>query len=192
MQRNVTINGKQIVVMIVAIGLIAMVISSFLYRLEGPKAHRSAQQGATPGGVKISEEQSADIQKYMEMLQKDPNDTAALAGLGGIFLNNGTWDKAATFWERYLKQKPEDDGAVYHYALALLNLNRFQDSAAQFEILTQLDPKGFQGFYYLGMVNIYYLDNKAKGKEYLEKVLGLNPDHKDVLETVRNELQQMK
>lgn len=191
MHNNVSRPGQKVVIMTIAIGLAVMAISSFFYRLQGPvtSSSTSASQSVTPASM--TKEQSTEIQKYMTMLQDDPENIEALSGLGELFMAAESWDKSASFWQRYLKHKPEDEEAIYHYAIALLNQEKIQNSVAQFEQLVKLNPESYHGYYYLGMINVYYLKDAAKGKEFLQKVIDLNPDHEEILDRVRSELDKL-
>lgn len=183
--------GRQIVTMTVAAGLVVMVVTSFVYRLQGqaaPSVPRAATQSVPDG---MSQDQGVEIQKYMEMLQQNPEDTEALAGLGEIFMKSRVWDKAASFWERYVELSPQDEEGLYHLGVALLNLDKYSESVVPLKKLVQLNPQSYHGFYYLGMIHLHYLDDKVRAKEYLQKVLDLNPDHKQVLDAVRDALEKM-
>jgi len=183
--------GKKIVIMTISIGLAVMAISSFFYRLKGPVTSSSPSASQSVAPASMTEGQSGEIQKYMAMLQDDPENIEALSGLGELFMAAESWDKSASFWQRYLNHKPEDEKAIYHYAIALLNQEKIHDSVAQFEQLVKLNPESYHGYYYLGMINVYYLKDAAKGKEYLQKVIDINPDHKEILDTVRSELDKI-
>lgn len=183
-------HGKRLVVLTVAVGLVAMTLFSFMYRL-GAMPTTAARPAAQSKKVALSNEQNDKVRQYMEMLQVDPENTEALAGLGEVFLKTKAWDKSASFWERYLKLKPNDKEALYHYGIVLLNLEKVQEATDQFKRLVQVNPESFHGYYYLGMIHAYYLNDKVQGKVYLEKVLELNPKHPELLETVRNELKKL-
>lgn len=190
MSVNSSLYGKRLVVLTVAVGLVAMALFSFVYRL-GAIPTTTSRPATQSKKVGLNDEQNVKVRQFMEMLQKNPESTEALSGLGDLFLQAKVWDKSASFWERYLKLKPKDEEAIYHYAIALLNMDKINESAEQFESLVQVNPESFHGYYYLGMINVYYLNDKVQGKAYLEKVLDMNPDHPELLENIRNELKKM-
>ncbi|MBC18322.1 tetratricopeptide repeat protein [Pseudodesulfovibrio indicus] len=190
MQNTTSRRGKNIVLMTLAIGLAVMAMSSFFYRLQGP-VQATSKPASQSAPAAMSQEKGAEIQKYMAMLQGNSENTEALVGLGELFMQAGSWDKASSFWQRYLKLESQDEKAIYHYAIALLNLDKFHESVAQFERLVAINPKNYHGYYYLGMIHVYYLDDSSKGKEYLQKVIELNPDDKEIVGVVREELAKM-
>lgn len=192
MQNTNSLYGKRLIVLTVALGVVVMFVASFVYRLQDPHAkHKESRPDANPAKVAMNSEQGTEIQHLMEVLQEDPDNAEALSGLAAIFLETEAWDKSASFWERYLKIQPEDEEAVYLYAMALLNMDKVNDSVEQLNRLLKLNPENYYGLYYLGMVHIYYLDDKAQGKVLLEKVVALNPDHKELMKQVRTELSRL-
>ena len=190
MSVNSSLYGKRLVVLTVTVGLVAMTLFSYVYRT-GVMPLTTAQPTTQSNKVGLNADQSNKALKFMEILKNNPENTEALAGLGDLFLQAKIWDKSASFWKRYLTLKPKDEEAIYHYAIALLNMDKINDSADQFKRLVQVNPENFHGYYYLGMLYVYYLDDKARGKAYLEKVLAMNPDHPELLKSIRNELQKM-
>ncbi|OEU67564.1 MAG: hypothetical protein BA863_17465 [Desulfovibrio sp. S3730MH75] len=195
MQNNATLRGKQTVIMTVAAGLALMLLFSFMSKSQQPsqQARPSAQNSAqsresNPAGATISEEQSGHIQHLMKSLNEDPNDTEALYGLGELFLDMDSLDKAAFFLERLIKLQPENKDALYLYGVVQLKQDKTMQSVETFEKVVKLDPGHFHSYYYLGMILRHELGQKEKGAEYLQKILEINPDHKELIDTVKQEL----
>jgi cytochrome c-type biogenesis protein CcmH/NrfG len=128
------------------------------------QARASANPGDVPtqlaladGYVKAGRPQDA-IPRYQAVLTKDPNNVAALDGLGLILVASGSNDGAIVAADRVLAQRPKDPDALFVKGLALY---RKQDWNGAVDVWTvYLDV----GQYHFGaeLVRGFYADARAK------------------------------
>ncbi|MGH2471317.1 MAG: c-type cytochrome biogenesis protein CcmI [Candidatus Limnocylindria bacterium] len=128
------------------------------------EARASANPGDVPtqlaladGYVQAGRPQDA-IPRYQAVLARDPNNVAALDGLGLILVASGSNDGAIVAADRVLAQRPKDPDALFVKGLALY---RRQDWNGAIEVWTvYLDV----GQYHAAsdIVRAYYADARAK------------------------------
>ena len=100
------------------------------------------------------------IPRYQAVLAKDPNNVAALDGLGLILVASGSNDGAIVAADRVLAQRPKDPDALFVKGLALY---RKQDWNGAIDVWTvYLDV----GQYHEGsdIVRAYYADARTKAR----------------------------
>jgi len=91
------------------------------------------------------------IDVFGRILQKEPNDPAALVMMADVSFDQRAFTKALDFYERYLKVDPDDLGARSRYASTLTFLGRYDDSIRELGKVLQSDPKNFPAMAYLAI-----------------------------------------
>jgi len=91
------------------------------------------------------------IDIFGRILQKEPNDPAALVMMADVSFDQKAFTKALDFYERYLTVEPNDLGARSRYASTLTFLGRYDDSVAQLGTVLKSDPKNFPAMAYLAI-----------------------------------------
>jgi cytochrome c-type biogenesis protein CcmH/NrfG len=128
------------------------------------EARASANPGDIPtqlaladGYVQAGRPQDA-IPRYQAVLAKDPNNVAALDGLGLILVASGSNDGAIVAADRVLAQRPKDPDALFVKGLALY---RKQDWNGAIDVWTvYLDVAQYHGA--SDIVRAYYADARTK------------------------------
>jgi tetratricopeptide (TPR) repeat protein len=108
------------------------------------KAHELAPTEPNPAlelGFTLEEKHPLRAAKvYEEVLARDPNNKAALLGMGRIYRGQNELDKATAVYEQLLKANPQDPDALNGMAwLALANRRRVAGQEG-FEKVLSLDP----------------------------------------------------
>jgi tetratricopeptide (TPR) repeat protein len=91
------------------------------------------------------------IDVFGKILQKEPNDPAALVMMADVSFDQRAFTKALDFYERYLKIDSEDLGARSRYASTLTFLGRYDDSIRELDSVLKKDPKNFPAMAYLAI-----------------------------------------
>ncbi|MEK6207485.1 MAG: c-type cytochrome biogenesis protein CcmI [Chloroflexota bacterium] len=128
------------------------------------EARASANPGDVPtqlaladGYVQAGRPQDA-IPRYQAVLAKDPNNVAALDGLGLILVASGSNDGAIVAADRVLAQRPKDPDALFVKGLALY---RKQDWNGAIDVWTvYLDVAQYHAA--SDIVRAYYADARTK------------------------------
>ena len=77
---------------------------------------------------------------YRLIIERNPNQKAALAGLGRLLLRERRFDDAAVVWERLVALEPRSPGPCFQHARALHRSGRFEAAASQYLRVVELDP----------------------------------------------------
>jgi tetratricopeptide (TPR) repeat protein len=174
--------GRRFVIAVLGLGLAFLFIASILYRVQNPSLTMQARQ----------DQQAAVMSKIAELmagLDKEPNHLPTLMTLGDLFMRIGSWEQAAVFWKRALAVDPAQGQALNGLGVAYYNLDKFFESAEQFERMIALLPDNYRAHFNLGMLYKHYLDQPQRARTYFERVLELNPaDEAELIRRVQAEL----
>lgn len=114
------------------------------------------------------------IDIFGRILQREPNDPAALVMMADVSFDQKAFTKALDFYERYLTVEPNDLGARSRYASTLTFLGRYDDSVAQLGTVLKSDPRNFPALAYLAIAYAQKGDI-AKAKAIGNDALSLAP-----------------
>lgn len=104
---------------------------------------------ANPGAQPALVFEAIDV--FGRILQREPNDPAALVMMADVSFDQRAFTKALDFYERYLKVESHDLGARARYASTLTFLGRYDDSIKELEVVLKDDPKNFPAKAYLAI-----------------------------------------
>ena len=93
--------------------------------------------------------QLAAIDRFDRILDRRPNNTAALAAKAGALISVGRFEDAARTYRRLLDVQPNDAAARYNYGVLLCRQSRFSEAGNQFRALIRLDTNHAAGQYNL-------------------------------------------
>jgi tetratricopeptide (TPR) repeat protein len=85
------------------------------------------------------------------ILQREPNDPAALVMMADVSFDQRAFTKALDFYERYLKIEGGDLGARSRYASTLTFLGRYDESIRELRSVLDVEPKNFPALAYLAI-----------------------------------------
>ena len=85
------------------------------------------------------------------ILQREPNDPAALVMMADVSFDQRAFTKALDFYERYLKIEAGDLGARSRYASTLTFLGRYDESIRELRNVLNVEPKNFPALAYLAI-----------------------------------------
>lgn len=123
------------------------------------------------------------LQAYGKVLENDPGNTEALEVLASTALETGAPDKAASYYERYLKLRPDDVQATTKYALSLIQNNAPEKGLEVLQKIIHDEPQLFPPRLALALA-YRLLGREAEAKREAEAAAKLAPD-----DTARNVVQ---
>ncbi len=183
----------------VALALIAMAATAAYQRVRyggliqvaAPSAPAEAASGASgaPGSASIPSmpagpEQEATL-AAMQRLQADPNDVNALLALADLFMNQQNWGTAQGFVNRAMVAAPSDARPLYYQGVLYARQDKYKEAAEAMQRSLELRDEPATR-YSLGIIQIYHLNDAARGRALLEGALqspDLHPDLKVMIET---------
>jgi tetratricopeptide (TPR) repeat protein len=120
-----------------------------------------------PGATSDDNQKNADlaIATFQRVLERDPSNTSAIAGLASIYQNTNQLQKSREFHKRNAELNPTDP--VPFYAIGSVNWIMIKDSAS-------LPPE--QQMPAQDQLNLV-----DEGLQNLDKALALNPDYEDAM-----------
>jgi tetratricopeptide (TPR) repeat protein len=122
---------------------------------------------------------------YAHVLKLNPDDLAALRGVGNIDYDRRRYDEAIAAYEHYLSRKPDDPRVRTDLGTMYLSSGNPDVAIVQYQKVLTADPSFFEAYFNLG-VAYAELANKPLARSYLVKARALAPDEKS-----RAEVDQM-
>ncbi len=175
----------RVVLLLLLIGLALMGAGGLHYWRTSPglvkKLNQPAQQSAMTDA-------NAMIGALMRRIQENPNDTEALGGLGGFFLEHGDWANAETFLSRAAVAAPADPMPAYMLGLAQARQEGRERDAEQ-NFLRAIDLGGpAEVRLSLGVLYAHFLNEPEKAAPLFRQLVDDPGAPPDVREAALGEL----
>lgn len=156
-------------------GLLAMLGTAVWQRIRQPElvqqvAHTPAQH---------SQEEVSAVGRLMEQVSRDPTDMGSLLSLVNALVKMENWEAAENFARRAIELDARDPRPLHLLGVIQHNTGRHADAAQTLEAVIALKDDASVR-YSLGVLYIYYLNDKERGLAQLRAGLGL-PDVSDSL-----------
>ncbi|HTW88638.1 MAG TPA: tetratricopeptide repeat protein [Candidatus Binataceae bacterium] len=122
---------------------------------------------------------------YAHVLKLNPDNPAALRGVGNINYDLHNYDQAIAAYEHYLKEKPGDADVLTDLGTMYLSSGNPDQAVLQYRQALLANPKFFQAYYNLGVA--YGEENQnGPSRASFAQALALAPDDR-----TRGEIKQM-
>jgi tetratricopeptide (TPR) repeat protein len=122
---------------------------------------------------------------YAHVLKLNPDDLAALRGIGNIDYDRRRYDEAIAAYEHYLSRKPDDPRVRTDLGTMYLSSGNPDVAIVQYKKVVTAHPDFFEAYFNLGVAYAEQ-ENKPAARSYLTKARTLAPDDK-----ARGEIDQM-
>jgi cytochrome c-type biogenesis protein CcmH/NrfG len=146
-----------------------------------------AGAGAPP---QMPAEVTLQVQKFRQVLARDPDDLEANVGFGNLLFDSGQWQRAVEHYARALAQDPKNADVRVDMAIAYHNLGRDDQARAEMERVTREAPHHRNAWLNLGVVTAAMGDNAAAVQAW-ERYLALEPNGSHSA-SIREELARLK
>lgn len=176
---------RKLIVGMMALAVAAVFIASFV---NGPMP---GVRQSTPMKASKQDDMSA-VPALMARIKDNPRDANAVLELAEIFSRAQDWGKSAHFWSKAVELDPANLGARYHRGFTLVQLERYDEAAADYEFILKAKPDAYQAHYYLGLINKYGRKNPEAARKHLQQALDMNPPDRELAAEIRKELSDLK
>jgi tetratricopeptide (TPR) repeat protein len=155
---------------IMAMGLAAIFVASFLYRLEHPSLRVPGKQpaatmgaggaGGAGGAANVGEAMQA-IRELMGTVEREPNNVKALVSLADAFVQIGALERAASLLERASAIEPGRVDILERLGFAFSETGKNDQAAEVFGRILAAEPANALAHFNLGFVERYHLGKEA-------------------------------
>ncbi len=115
------------------------------------------------------------LDAYGHVLKLDPDNLAALRGVGNVNYDRGTYDQAIAAYEHYLKKKPGDPEVRTDLGTMYLYTGNADQALVQYKKVLAEKPGFFEAYFNMG-VCYTRLNDPAKARESFDHAIKLAPD----------------
>jgi tetratricopeptide (TPR) repeat protein len=165
--------GRKTVLGLMAVGVLAMFATSFVYRMENPSLTERVERPAGMGGMGKNGQMTGPMKEIMELmqgLQEKPEDVALLLRAAEQFMMMNAWERAAVFLDKAASLEPDNPQVLNDQGIALYNMKKPEDALGKFERLLEKNPDDYRARYNLGLLYKYALKNPDKARECFQAV----------------------
>lgn len=165
--------GRKTVLGLMAVGVLAMFATSFVYRMENPSLTERVERPAGMGGMGKNGQMTGPMKEIMELmqgLQEKPEDVGLLLRAAEQFMMMNAWDRAAVFLDKAASLEPDNPQVLNDQGIALYNMKKPEDALGKFERLLEKNPDDYRARYNLGLLYKYALKNPDKARECFQAV----------------------
>lgn len=116
----------------------------------------------------------AALAMFQEILAENPTITVAYVGIGDIYMDKQSYDKAEPAYARAAKLEPRSFDAQFGHGLSLQMLNRFVEAIRAFQRALTIDPDSLRAN--LAIATTYLqMDEAQSAVIFAEKAVQLDP-----------------
>lgn len=177
---------RKLIVAMMGLAVAAIFLSSFL---RGPNVPQQRESAKTKT---MSSEVMSAVPELMARVKDNPKDEEAILELGEIFNRAGDWQKSLHFWTKAVELNPDNLGAHFHRAYALVELQRYEEAIPDYEFIIRAKPGSYQAHYYLGMIYKHVLSKPEVAKRHFQLALDAKPKESELASDIQKELSDMK
>ena len=148
--------------------------------------------GGQPTGApaQMPAEITAQVQKYRQVLARDPANLEANIGMGNLLFDSGQWERAVQHYTKALEKSPNNGDVRVDMAIALHNLGKNDLALTELKRVTKELPEHRNAWLNLGVVSATVGDNATAIKAW-ERYLVLEPNGSHAA-AIREELSRLK
>lgn len=130
----------------------------------------ASRQGQTPYYYGL-------IEEYQSILEEDPNNLAAIIGLGNAYFESGSWREAIKLYERALKIDARNPDVHADMGTAYRNIGMPDRALAEYREALKNDAGHSNARYNMGIVYAFDFHNYPVAIHVWEELLRLAPNH---------------
>lgn len=117
------------------------------------------------------------IAEYRTMLAEDPDNVAAVIGLGNAYFDSGTWREAVRHYEHALKLEPRNADVRTDMGTAFRNMGMPDRALDEYRRALEYEPGHLDARYNMGIVYAFDFKDSAVATHIWEELLRLAPNH---------------
>ncbi len=116
------------------------------------------------------------IEEYRTILAEDPNNLAAIIGLGNAYYDNGEWKRAITMYQHALAIDPRNSDVHTDMGTAFRNMHMTERALAEYRIALRYEPGHLNARYNMGVIYAYDTKDIKAAIHVWEELLKLAPN----------------
>lgn len=117
-------------------------------------------------------------QAYQDALRANPRNTAALANLAGIKLQNKQHGEAELLLQKCLVYEPDNQSAHYRLGICYFQQNKLNEALSSFEKCVRVNNNDALAHHYLGII-ASRMGNRSRAETEFKSAVAANPEYGD-------------
>lgn len=172
MNKQTISKKQQYILLIIIVGALSIIWGTTSYFIENPMLtmHIEQQEASATKQDKNINTSQTDLLTLTQKLQANPNDAKILLELSKYFIELCEWKQAEYFLLHALIVEPSNPDILYLLGITQYNQGEYIDAVNSFKKVLIIEPDP-SAQYSLGLLYLYYLDEKNQGLQYLQHVI---------------------
>ncbi len=172
MNKQTISKKQQYILLIIIVGALSIIWGTTSYFIENPTLtmHIEQQEASATKQDKNINTSQTDLLTLTQKLQANPNDAKILLELSKYFIELCEWKQAEYFLLHALIVEPSNPDILYLLGITQYNQGEYIDAVNSFKKVLIIEPDP-SAQYSLGLLYLYYLDEKNQGLQYLQHVI---------------------
>ena len=185
--------GGRPLLALVAAGLAAILVVSFLYKVKNPSMTKHLRMPGADNAMGQGEQGGqtmSELRGLMARMSEEPDNPQVQVELGHMFMSMGAWNKSLVFLDRAVELDPDNLDALRGQGMAFFEMGRRNESAKSLARVVELNPADEVALYNLAVLQKYYQDKGEEARANFKRVLELTNPGEELHESAKKELEE--
>lgn len=147
------------------------------------------QQPATSQMPTANIQLAGQISEMEKQVMANPADMQSVIKLANICQDGRFFDKAITYYKRFLEKNPKDANARVDLGISHFEKGELDEAEKQMKLALKYEPKHVQGHFNLGIVNLR-AGHIQEANEWFKKTIALAPPNSEIGQQAKQFLEQ--
>lgn len=147
------------------------------------------EQAAAPQMQTANIQLASQISELEKQVAANPSDMQTLLNLANMSHDGRFYDKAVTYYKRYLEKNAKDANARVDLGICYFENGDLDEAQKQMQTALKYDPKHLQAHFNLGIVNLR-ARRMQEANEWFKKTIVLAPPNSEIGQQAKQFLEQ--
>ena len=167
------------------VAILVIVFEVFSDREQAPVQQQPAASQMPTANIQLA----GQISEMEKQVAANPADMQSVLKLANICQDGRFFDKAITYYKRFLATNPKDANARVDLGICHFEKGELDEAQKQMQLALKYEPKHVQGHFNLGIVNLR-AGRIQEANEWFKKTISLAPPNSDIGQQAKQFLEQ--
>jgi tetratricopeptide (TPR) repeat protein len=167
------------------VAILVIVFEVFSSREQAPVQQQPAASQMPTANIQLA----GQISEMEKQVAANPADMQSVLKLANICQDGRFFDKAITYYKRFLEKNPKDANARVDLGICHFEKGELDEAQKQMQLALKYEPKHVQGHFNLGIVNLR-AGHIQEANEWFKKTIALAPPNSDIGQQAKQFLEQ--
>jgi Tfp pilus assembly protein PilF len=167
------------------VAILVIIFEVFSNREQAPVQQQPASSQMPTANIQLA----GQISEMEKDVAANRADMQSVLKLANICQDGRFFDKAITYYKRFLEKNPKDANARVDLGISYFEKGDLDEAQKQMQLALKYDPKHVQGHFNLGIVNLR-AGHIQEANEWFKKTIALAPPNSEIGQQAKQFLEQ--